>query len=83
MIFDYETLFLGQKFEFRDNQRHRWIGKLLARLSVLSNFCRGAKLEGSATKTSVVEIEGMQMLTREQSRNKSRVTGQKEKLGGN
>jgi len=44
MIFDFETLFLGQKFEFRDNQRHRWIGEVLARRSVLSNFCRGAEL---------------------------------------
>jgi len=44
MNFDFETLFLGQKFEFRDNQRHRWIGELLARRSVLSDFCRGAKL---------------------------------------
>jgi len=44
MIFDFETLFLGQKFEFKDNQRHRWIGELLARRSVLSNFCRGVEL---------------------------------------
>ena len=58
MIFDFEMLFLGQNFEFMDNQRHRWIGELLARRSVrhrwigellarrsvLSNFCRGAKL---------------------------------------
>jgi len=44
MIFYFEMLFLGQKFEFRDNQRHRWIGELLARRSVLSDFCRGAKL---------------------------------------
>jgi hypothetical protein len=45
MIFDFETQFLGQKFEFRDNQRHRWIGELLARRSVLSDcFCRGAEL---------------------------------------
>jgi len=45
MIFDFETLFLRQKFEFRDNQRYHWIGKLLlARQSVLSNFCRGAEL---------------------------------------
>ncbi len=43
----------------------------------------GSDYEGSATKTSAVEIEGMQMLTREQSKNKSSVTGQKEKLGGN
>jgi len=43
MIFDFETLFLGQKIEFRDNQRHRWIGKLLAHRSVLSAFCRGAE----------------------------------------
>ncbi len=35
--------------------------------------------EGSATKTPAVEIEGMQMLTREQSKNKSSVTGLKEK----
>jgi len=35
LIFDFETLFLGQKIEFRDNQRHRWIGELLARRSVL------------------------------------------------
>jgi len=44
MIFDFETLFLGQKFEFRDNQRHCWIGELLARRSALIIFCRGAKL---------------------------------------
>ena len=44
MIFDFETLFLGQKFEFRDNQRPRWIGELLARRSVLGNFCSGAEL---------------------------------------
>ena len=44
MIFYFETLFLGQKFEFRDNQRHRWIGEILARRSVLSDFCRGAEL---------------------------------------
>ncbi len=43
----------------------------------------GSDYEGSATKTSAVEIEGMQMLTREQSKNKSSVTGQKEKLGEN
>jgi len=40
-------------------------------------------VKGSATKTSVLEIEGMQMPTREQSKNKSSGTGQKEKLGGN
>ncbi len=39
--------------------------------------------EGSATKTPAVEIEGMQMLTREQSKNKSSVTGPKEKSGEN
>ena len=44
---------------------------------------KGSDYEGSATKTSAVEIEGMQMLTREQSKNKSSVTGQKEKLGEN
>jgi len=44
MIFDFETLFLGQNFLFRDNQRHCWIGELLARQSVLSDFCRGAEL---------------------------------------
>jgi len=44
MIFDFETLFLGQKIEFRENQRHRWIGELLAHQSELSNFCRGAEL---------------------------------------
>jgi hypothetical protein len=44
MIFDFETLFLGQKFEIRDNQMHRWISELLACRSVLSNFCRGAEL---------------------------------------
>jgi len=44
MIFDFEMLFLGHKFEFRDNQRHRWIGELLACRSVLSDFCRGAEL---------------------------------------
>jgi len=38
----------------------------------------GSDYKGSATKTSAVEIEGMQMLTREQSKNKSSVTGQKE-----
>jgi hypothetical protein len=43
----------------------------------------GSDYEGSATKTSAVEIEGMQMLKREQSKNKSSVTGQKEKLGEN
>jgi len=43
----------------------------------------GSDYKGSATKTSAVEIEGMQMLTREQSKNKSSVTGQKEKLGEN
>jgi len=43
----------------------------------------GSDYEGSATKTSAVEIEGMQMLTREQSKNKSSVTGQKEKLREN
>jgi hypothetical protein len=43
----------------------------------------GSDYEGSATKTSAVEIEGMQMLTREQSKNRSSVTGQKEKLGEN
>jgi len=41
----------------------------------------GSDYKGSATKTSAVEIEGMKMLTREQSKNKSSVTGQKEKLG--
>jgi len=44
---------------------------------------KGSDYEGSATKTSAVEIEGMQMLIREQSKNKSSVTGQKEKLGEN
>ncbi len=44
MIFDFEMLFLGQKIEFRDNQRHHWIGELLACQSVLSDFCRGAEL---------------------------------------
>ena len=44
MIFDFDTLFLSRKFEFRDNQRHRWIGELLARRSVLSDFWRGAKM---------------------------------------
>jgi hypothetical protein len=39
--------------------------------------------EGSAIKTPAVEIEGMQMLTREQSKNKSSVTGLKEKSGEN
>jgi len=43
----------------------------------------GSDYERSATKTSAVENEGMQMLTREQSKNKSSVTGQKEKLGQN
>ncbi len=43
----------------------------------------GSDYEGSATKTSAVEIEGMQMLTREQSKNKSRVSGLKEKSGEN
>ena len=41
----------------------------------------GSGYEGSATKTPAVEIEGMQMLTREQSKNKSRVSGLKEKSG--
>ena len=44
MIFYFDMLFLSQKFKFRDNQRHRWIGKLHARQSVLSDFCRGAEL---------------------------------------
>jgi len=43
MIFDFETLFLSQKIGFRENQRHRW-SELLARRSVLSDFCRGAEL---------------------------------------
>ncbi len=43
----------------------------------------GSDYEGSATKTPAVEIEGMQMLTREQSKNKSRVSGLKEKSGKN
>ncbi len=43
----------------------------------------GSDYEGSATKTPAVEIEGMQMLTREQSKNKSRVSGPKEKSGEN
>jgi hypothetical protein len=43
----------------------------------------GSDYKGSATKTSAVEIEGMQMLTREQSKNKSSVTGLKEKSGEN
>jgi len=43
----------------------------------------GSDYEGSAPKTSAVEIEGIQMLTREQSKNKSSVTGQKEKLWEN
>jgi len=37
--------------------------------------------EESATKTPAVEIEGMQMLTCEQSKNKSSVIGEKEKSG--
>ena len=44
MIFYFDMLFLSQKFKFRDNQRHRWIGKLHARQRVLSDFCRGAEL---------------------------------------
>ena len=44
---------------------------------------KGSDYKESATKTSAVEIEGMQMLTREQSKNKSNVTGQKEESGGN
>ena len=43
----------------------------------------GSDYKGNATKTSAVEIEGMQMLTREQSKNKSSVTGQKEESGKN
>ncbi len=43
----------------------------------------GSDYEGSATKTPAVDIEGMQMLTREQSKNKSSVTGLKEKSGEN
>jgi hypothetical protein len=43
----------------------------------------GSDYEGNATKTSAVEIERMQMLTREQSKNKSSVTGQKEESGEN
>jgi hypothetical protein len=37
----------------------------------------GSDYKGSATKTSAVEIERMQMLTRDQSKNKSSGTGQK------
>ena len=36
--------FLHQKFEFRDNQSHRWIRLALARRSVLSNLCWGTEL---------------------------------------
>jgi len=43
----------------------------------------GSDYEGNTTKTSAVEIEGMQMLTREQSKNKSSVTEQKEESGEN
>ncbi len=43
----------------------------------------GSDYEGSATKIPAVEIEGMQMLTREQRMNKSRVSGLKEKSGEN
>jgi len=43
----------------------------------------GSDYEGSATKTPAVEIEGMQMQTREQSKNKSRVSGLEEKSGEN
>jgi hypothetical protein len=43
----------------------------------------GSDYEGSATKTPAVEIEEMQMLTREQSKKKSRVSGLKEKSGKN
>ena len=48
-----------------------------------TNKDKGSDYKGSVTKTSAVEIEGMQMLTREQSKNKSSVTGQTEKLGKN
>ena len=44
---------------------------------------KDSDFDGSATKPSGVEIEGMQMLTRERSKNKSSVTRQKEELGGN
>jgi len=43
----------------------------------------GSDYKGNATKTPAVEIEGMQMLTREQSKNTSSVTGQKEESGKN
>jgi hypothetical protein len=43
----------------------------------------GSDYDGSATKTSGVEIEGMQMLTREQSKNKRSVTRQEEESGEN
>jgi hypothetical protein len=44
IIFDFETLFLGQKFEFRGNQKHHSIRLALARRNVLTNFSRGAEL---------------------------------------
>jgi hypothetical protein len=44
---------------------------------------KGSDCGGSATKPSGVEIDRMQMLTRERSKNKSSVTRQKEELGGN
>jgi hypothetical protein len=43
----------------------------------------GSDFDKSATKPSGVEIKGMQMLTREQSKNESSVTGQEEELGEN
>ena len=43
----------------------------------------GSDYNKSTTKTSGVEIEGMQMLTREQSKNKRSVTGQEEESGEN
>ncbi len=43
----------------------------------------GSDYKGSATKTPAVEIEGMQILTREQSKNKSRVSRLKEQSDEN
>ena len=43
----------------------------------------GSDFDGSATKPSGEEIEGMQMLTREQSKNESSIIGQEEELGRN
>ncbi len=43
----------------------------------------GSDFDGSITNPSGVEIEGMQMLTRERSKNENSVTGQGEEIGEN